>query len=73
MKNDEMILMKVEDVILVLAWDPESFHRRVLELEAKGYLSRLESYSVKAEMNPETGVIIHLYSVEMSRSDLDAN
>jgi hypothetical protein len=61
--------MKNQDVILVRDWDPESFHRRVLELEAEGYVARRESYSVTPEVNPETGKIIHLHAVEMARPD----
>jgi hypothetical protein len=51
--------------ILVSEWESDRFHERVLELESRGYVCRLESYSITPEMNPETGVIIHLYSIEM--------
>ena len=61
--------MKSEDIILVFEWDAEAFHRRVLELEAEGYVARRESYSVTPEVNPETGKIIHLHAVEMARPD----
>jgi hypothetical protein len=54
-----------DDPILVSEWDSEAFHRRVLELEAKGYLAREESYKIIPEMNPETGQIIHLHTIEM--------
>ena len=67
MKN-KIETKNVDDVILVLDWDPESFHNRVSELESRGYLARLDSYSVTADMNPETGSIIHLYSIEMGRT-----
>lgn len=51
--------------IIVREWDADVFHRRVLELEAEGYEARLDSYQVLPEMNPETGEVIHLRSVEM--------
>ncbi len=54
-------------VIVVREWDCEGFHRRVLELEAQGYVARRETYSITPEMNPETGEIIHLYNIEMDR------
>jgi len=54
-----------DELILVSEWDSETFHRRVLDLEAKGYLARQESYKITAEMNPETGQIVHLYTIEM--------
>ena len=49
----------------VREWDPEAFHRRVLELEKKGYVWQRDTYRVTAEMDPETGKVIHLYSIEM--------
>lgn len=55
------------DVLIVSDWDSESFHRRVLEMEAKGYLARNETYRITPEMNPETGLIAHLHTIEMYR------
>lgn len=55
------------DFIQVREWDPEAFHRRVLELEKKGYVWQRETYRVMAEMDPETGKVIHLYTIEMCR------
>ena len=52
-------------LMLVREWDADSFHARVLELESKGYVARRETYSITADMNPETGYIVHLYSIEM--------
>ncbi len=57
----------MQDVILVREWDADSFHRRVLELESLGYLARRETYRILAEMDPSTGTIIHLHSMEMVR------
>ena len=44
---------------------PDTFHRRVLDLELQGYVVRRETYRVTPEMNPETGQIIHLHTVEL--------
>lgn len=51
--------------VLIREWDNETFHRKVLELEAVGYQPRRETYQVFAEQNPETGFVVHLYSIEM--------
>ena len=51
--------------IVVNEWDADTFHRRVLDLELQGYVVRRETYRVTPEMNPETGQIIHLHTVEM--------
>ncbi len=56
-------------VILVRDWDSEAFHRRVLDLEAEGYVARRETYSITPEMNPASGEIIHLYAIEMCKPD----
>lgn len=53
--------------ITVREWEVEAFHQRILKLEAEGYVTRLESYEVTPEMNPETGEIIHLYAIELCR------
>ncbi len=64
MMND-MELPRAKEVITVREWDSDAFHKQVLELEAKGYVARRETYSIVPEMNPETGKIIHLYMIEM--------
>jgi len=56
------------DVILVREWDADVFHRRVLDLESQGYTSRRDSYRISPEMDPQTGKIVHLYTMEMSRA-----
>jgi hypothetical protein len=53
------------DPVLVREWTAEMFHARVLDLEAKGYVARRETYRITPEMNPETGEVIHLYTIEM--------
>ena len=55
----------MNDVIVIREWDPDVFHRRVAQLETEGYIARLQSYSITAEMDPETGNIVHLHTVEM--------
>ena len=55
------------DSLMVRDWESDSFHRQVMELEAKGYISRQETYRITPEMDPETGSITHLYSIEMYR------
>jgi hypothetical protein len=51
--------------IIVREWDADSFQRRVLELEAQGYSARRETYHIIPEMNPDTGEIIHLHTIEL--------
>jgi hypothetical protein len=53
------------NAIVVSEWDADTFHRRVLDLELQGYVVRRETYRVTPEMNPETGQIIHLHTVEL--------
>jgi hypothetical protein len=53
------------EAILVREWDSDAFHKRVLELESDGYVPRSDSYRITPEMDPETGAIIHLHSIEM--------
>ncbi|MBO0725879.1 MAG: hypothetical protein J2P52_09790 [Blastocatellia bacterium] len=53
------------DSIVISEWDADTFHRRVLELGLRGYAVRRETYRVTPEMNPETGQIVHLHTIEM--------
>jgi len=55
----------MKEPILISEWDSDSFHKQVLELEGKGYAARPESYRITPVMDPETGEIVHQYSVEM--------
>jgi hypothetical protein len=59
----------MSDPILVREWDPAAFHRRVLQLEAQGYVTRLQTYDITPEMDPRTGEIVHLYVIEMFLPD----
>ena len=65
----EMELFEPPEAIIVREWDSDTFHRRVLELEAKGYVARRETYAIIPEMNPESGRIIHLHTIEMRQPD----
>jgi hypothetical protein len=55
------------EVRIVRDWDGDAFHRRVLQLEAAGYIARRETYTITPEMNPSTGEVTHLHSIEMVR------
>jgi hypothetical protein len=59
----------VENTVIVYEWDSDAFHRRVLELQSAGYTSRQESYHILADVNPETGEIVHLHTIEMLRDE----
>ena len=59
----------MSDVIVIREWDADSFHFRVLELEEKGYVARRETYRITPEVNPETGEILHLHTIELLRAD----
>jgi hypothetical protein len=54
-----------DEPVLMQDWDSERFHRRVLELVSNGYKARLESYKITPEMEPDTGKVIHRYSIEL--------
>ena len=55
------------ETTVVSEWDAERFHQKVLELESQGYIARRESYRIAAEMNPETGIVSHVHSIELYR------
>ena len=61
----------VSNAIVISGWDADAFHRRVMDLELQGYVARRETYRVTPEMNPETGRIIHLHTVELYQADPD--
>lgn len=58
------------EVKIVREWDSDFFHQRVLELEKQGYTALRETYHITAEMNPDTGEVIHLHSIELVRPEL---
>lgn len=57
-----------EELTVVREWDANVFHARVLELEKQGWVSRRDTYRVTAEMNPETGWVTHVHSIELAKS-----
>ena len=61
----------MSDAIIIREWNADAFHRRVLDLEAQGYAARLDSYDIKPEVNPETGEVIHLRTIEMLAPNQD--
>jgi hypothetical protein len=60
--------MTGSEVVLVREFDADLFHKKVLELESNGYVAKRETYKIMAEMDPETGNIIHLHSIELIKS-----
>ena len=54
-----------EQFIKVVEWSAETFHRKVLELEAKGYESIRDTYKIEAEIHPETGIVSHRRAIEL--------
>ena len=56
-------------MILVREWDSDRFHERVMKLEEEGFTSKLETYQIEPESDPDTGKIIHLYTIEMQKLD----
>ena len=61
------------DLIVVREWDADAFHARVLELENQGYVARRETYRIVAEMNPETGWVTHVHSIELAKTPPSGN
>lgn len=55
------------DTVVVSEWDSDLFHQKVMELEAQGYVARRDTYRITAEMNPETGIVSHVHSMELYR------
>jgi len=58
-------MTSTKEPILVQEWDSDRFHHRVLELEGMGYTARLETYRITPEVEPDTGRVIHLHSIEL--------
>ena len=66
-RSDKLGAVAMQDLIVVREWDADSFHKRVLELESQGFTARRDTYRISPEMDPESGTIIHLHTIEMSR------
>jgi hypothetical protein len=56
-------------VTMVREWNADDFHAKVLELEKQGWQTRHESYRITPEMNPETGFVSHVHSIELIKED----
>lgn len=54
---------------MVREWNADDFHAKVLELENKGWQVRQESYRIIPEMNPETGIVSHVHSIELTKEN----
>lgn len=59
----------MSEVIQVREWDADAFHAKVLRLESEGYVSRRETYRIAADMNPDSGIVVHLHSMEMYKPE----
>jgi hypothetical protein len=59
----------MSDATIIEEWDSDAFHRRVIQMQAEGYVTRDETYRITPVMNPETGRITHVYRIEMYRPD----
>lgn len=55
------------ETIVVSEWDADEFHRKVAEFEAQGYEAVRETYKITPEMDPSTGLITHLHSIQMRK------
>lgn len=55
------------ETIVVSEWDSDDFHRKVAEYEAQGYEAVRETYKITPEMNPSTGAITHLHTIQMRK------
>jgi hypothetical protein len=61
----------MREAFIMRAWNADEFHRRVLEYEQRGYIPRRDTYRVIPEVNPETGEITHLHTIELVLPDAD--
>ncbi len=57
----------MSQVTMVREWNADDFHAKVIELEGKGWHVRQESYRITPEMNPETGIVSHVHSIELTK------
>ena len=52
---------------MVREWNADDFHAKVLELERQGWTTRQDSYRITPEMHPETGIVSHVHSIELTK------
>lgn len=55
-------------IAVVREWDADEFHRKVLELESRGWVAARDTYKITAEMHPETGIVTHLHAIELRKT-----
>ena len=55
------------ETIVVSEWDSDEFHRKVTEYETQGYEAMRDTYQITPEMNPSTGTITHLHTIQMRK------
>ncbi len=61
--------MEKTTTIVVREWDSEEFHRKIMELESRGWEAARDTYKITAEMDPETGLVSHLHAIELRKSE----
>ncbi len=54
-------------LIVVREFDADLFHKKVMEMEGQGYVANRDTYRISPEMDPETGNIVHLHTIEMTK------
>jgi len=59
----------MSEVLQVREWGVDAFHKKVLQLESEGFVSRLESYRIVPDVNPDTGIVTHLHTMEMYKPE----
>lgn len=57
------------ELIVIRDFDSDLFHQKVVEMEGKGYVANRDTYKITAEMDPETGNIVHLHTIEMVKTN----
>lgn len=55
-------------IAVIREWDATEFHRKVLELESRGWVAARDTYKITAEMHPETGIVTHLHAIELRKT-----
>lgn len=58
-----------ETTITVIEWDADVFHQRVANWEALGYKALMHTYEIKAEIHPDTGEVMHQYTIMLEKSE----
>ncbi len=56
-------------LIVVREFDADLFHKKVMDFEAQGYVANRDTYRISPDMDPETGNIVHLHTIEMTKPE----